>query len=410
MRQLLTVGEGLRRRYVDEMQLLPSAYEHSLLRVESTDVDRTLMSAQSLLQGLYPEGPQLGGESALASGVQPVPVHTVPADADYKLRASDNCERYLQARVELTGSREWQRKEEEAEDLLALVSSSWYDESVTLATIGRYSDMLVCEHAHGIEDVRGFPSETAPEVTALYDWVVQQRYAPGLLGRLSGGPILAQFKRDIMDFIDDKSANRLKLYSAHDSTITALLSALGILPCGMPEYASRVTLELLLDDSGKYYVRLMFNEEAFELPGCTSPCAVHDYFEATADSTLEEAVAECYVEEEERLSEPVDDVTTTGLSPLEHEPHEVDPNEQPGAEVPQPFPWDTVYWVLALAAGLMGLCGAFCFFFTRIAKSLATRREISMDAAEIELEMEEGDDDSTSAFIIGDEEEGLKRD
>lgn len=49
--------------------------------VQSSDVDRTIMSAQSALAGLYtPQGTQIWNNNLLW---QPIPVHTLPANVDY---------------------------------------------------------------------------------------------------------------------------------------------------------------------------------------------------------------------------------------------------------------------------------------------------------------------------------------
>ncbi len=54
MQQEYELGVKLRESYVKKSQLLPIEYQSETLYVRSTNVDRTLMSAQSLLLGLYP--------------------------------------------------------------------------------------------------------------------------------------------------------------------------------------------------------------------------------------------------------------------------------------------------------------------------------------------------------------------
>src|SRR5271157_460200 len=86
MRQEFELGTKLRSAYVAQDGLLPPRYTPGTLYVRSTDRDRTLMSAQSFLMGLYPQGtgPILPSStrSALPNGAQPIPVHTVPIGED----------------------------------------------------------------------------------------------------------------------------------------------------------------------------------------------------------------------------------------------------------------------------------------------------------------------------------------
>lgn len=57
--------------------------------MRSTDVDRTLMSAQSNLAGLYPpKGQQVWNKDLLW---QPIPVHTVPEEEDRILSSHAIC-------------------------------------------------------------------------------------------------------------------------------------------------------------------------------------------------------------------------------------------------------------------------------------------------------------------------------
>ena len=77
MEQQHRLGAYLRTRYGS---LLNSTYLASEIRVRSTDYDRTLMSAQSNLVGLYPV------KSNSDNGqvpIQPIPIHTVPITEDF---------------------------------------------------------------------------------------------------------------------------------------------------------------------------------------------------------------------------------------------------------------------------------------------------------------------------------------
>jgi hypothetical protein len=70
------LGAYLRTRYGT---LLSSVYHPSEFVVRSTDIDRTLMSAQSNLVGLYPA---LNATSDKVP-IQPIPIHTVSINLDF---------------------------------------------------------------------------------------------------------------------------------------------------------------------------------------------------------------------------------------------------------------------------------------------------------------------------------------
>ena len=71
------LGRYLRSRYGS---LLNSNYTASEILVRSTDYDRTLMSAQSNLIGLYPVNNATAEDRV---PIQPIPIHTVPMNEDF---------------------------------------------------------------------------------------------------------------------------------------------------------------------------------------------------------------------------------------------------------------------------------------------------------------------------------------
>jgi len=56
LRQHFVLGQKLREEYILGHKILPPNFNHSLIRVRTTDVNRTIMSAYAHLTGLYPPG------------------------------------------------------------------------------------------------------------------------------------------------------------------------------------------------------------------------------------------------------------------------------------------------------------------------------------------------------------------
>lgn len=61
MRQHYVLGQWLRKRYIEDMKFLSDYYNETEIFIDSTDVNRTIMSAQSNLQGMYSigKGPEI---------------------------------------------------------------------------------------------------------------------------------------------------------------------------------------------------------------------------------------------------------------------------------------------------------------------------------------------------------------
>ena len=91
MRQLFDLGSTLRTRYVGagatNANFLPAQFDASLHYTRSTDLHRTLQSAQSLLYAMYLNAGPVDNltNSSLPGRYQPMPVSTVVKFTDYLL-------------------------------------------------------------------------------------------------------------------------------------------------------------------------------------------------------------------------------------------------------------------------------------------------------------------------------------
>lgn len=91
--QLYRFGEYLRRRY---SQLIGSRYSPKEIYIQSTDFDRTIMSAQAALAGLYPPNFDEKWHDEIPFQF-PIPVHTIPWKLDHILTTGKHCPSYEDA-------------------------------------------------------------------------------------------------------------------------------------------------------------------------------------------------------------------------------------------------------------------------------------------------------------------------
>jgi hypothetical protein len=128
------MGTEFRRRYMVENSLFGPEYEPEEILVISSDVNRTIMSAESFLDGLFPAGTgpkiavdlrppmniqdidiieaRLNGD-AVGSCQQPVPIHTIPRSEDSMFHGVKNppCPRAGQLVKEATATEAFKAKE-----------------------------------------------------------------------------------------------------------------------------------------------------------------------------------------------------------------------------------------------------------------------------------------------------------
>jgi hypothetical protein len=79
---------------------------------------------------------------------------------------------------------------------------------------------------------------------------------------------------------NSKSDHRFVLYSAHDGTLLALMSALNLKHLAVPHYASHLAFELYFDKSTSQYVlSLVYDDERLLLQDCKSKSNVCNFEE-----------------------------------------------------------------------------------------------------------------------------------
>ncbi len=139
------LGKWLRCRYDD---FLRQSYNSNDIYIQSSDVDRTLMSAESNLAGLYePEGEQIWTSELRW---QPIPVHTRPVDTDYLTAGGvpSSCSSYQKAYAKYLQSPDVQNKIRTAKPFFDQISVRMNATVNNLTALLLVRDSWLCETVH----------------------------------------------------------------------------------------------------------------------------------------------------------------------------------------------------------------------------------------------------------------------
>ncbi|CAI2348577.1 unnamed protein product [Caenorhabditis sp. 36 PRJEB53466] len=272
--QQFRLGKWLRRRYGDWL----GEFDRNAIYIRSSDYNRTLMSALANMAGLFP--PRKG----LVEGVmwQPIPVHTKPKPTDKELYEDVAC-----PTAEKEMDSQW--NSEKAEGIrtefateLAFFSAKLNIPKMKLKETWRIFDNLFCENQHNIS----WPV-----------WINEKT-----LRRLRGGTLLEEIFQRFNAKASGSLGEKAKFfaYSAHDSTVAALLSTFGVFYDIYPKYATCLLIEMHTYPNETRIIRFFHKNETdsdflieYSIPGCDYPCTLQKLGDDLSRYFPEDWEAEC---------------------------------------------------------------------------------------------------------------------
>lgn len=273
MQQEYNLGIEFRKRYIEQSHLLPERYEAGTIYVRATDFDRTLMSAQSLLIGLYPPGtgPDTADSSlpALPHAFQPIPVFSAPAKFDdliVQQVSVQEHEQLMQRYVYTT--KEWQQKNNELKDKYGRWSALTGIQINKLEDLGMLGDTLYIHQLHHAPIPDGLGAQDTEEIITTCNWAFMAQVRPKQVGRAYSTKLM----RSIANYLHQGSRQQSKLkyvlLSAHDTTIANALSFLEAPLEQAPPYASNLNFSLYESDANAYTVKITYNGKPVSIPAC----------------------------------------------------------------------------------------------------------------------------------------------
>ncbi|GAB6025569.1 mitochondrial acyl carrier protein [Chamberlinius hualienensis] len=290
------LGQYLRQRYDG---FLNSSYDHRQFSIDSTDVDRTLMSAYCNLAGLYPPSGNQVWNPAIAW--QPIPVHTRPTESDYVLSTDSSCPKYDYLFDQVKNSPELVAINLENKYLYEFVTNQTGFYVYDIFSLNHVTDALYCDQCHNLT----WPSWVPPlwdQMWHLHDIKFRYEYAVPELSRLKGGNLLGTFISNMkVKSTGIEPTVKVLFFSSHDSTLAAFLGALQLFNDITPPYASAIILELYKDASDVYSVQISYRNDTkvepylLTIPNCSNLCPLDQFINLTAPMVPEDIVNECFI-------------------------------------------------------------------------------------------------------------------
>ncbi|NXP04026.1 PPAP phosphatase, partial [Thinocorus orbignyianus] len=315
MQQLFKLGQYTRERY---SSFLNSTYNRQEFYIQSTDYDRTIMSAQSYLSGLFPPtSSQIWNPELLW---QPIPVHVLQKATDNKLHFPlTGCPRFDELQNETQTSSEFQNRIQPYMDFIQTMAVNTGLQLNNLKILDNFQlwntyDTLYCEDIHNYtlpawatKDVIN-KMEKLAELSLLSLFGI---YKTEEKSRLQGGVLVNAILSSIKQAANSSKPRKMEVYSAHDTTLGALQVALNIFNGKLPPYAACQFFELYQESSGQVFSYLCKKKEwqysiemhyrndsskdpyVLTLPGCTSPCPLEKFAELVSPVITDNWSKEC---------------------------------------------------------------------------------------------------------------------
>ena len=185
MQEEYQLGMELRKKYVDEYHLLPANYQADTIYIRSSDFDRTLMSAQSLLMGLYPLGTgplQDDHKVGLPYAYQPIPIHTLPKNLDDVLLINVGPRfRLLLAQYVYTRP-DWREKTAELQNKFPEWSRLTGVKITNLEDLDSLADTLHIHQIHHIPMPQGLSDKDINQIIEAGDFAFAAQFKPNEIG------------------------------------------------------------------------------------------------------------------------------------------------------------------------------------------------------------------------------------
>ncbi|XP_065205551.1 prostatic acid phosphatase-like [Planococcus citri] len=285
--QEYNLGKWFRKRYDS---LIPQGYKYDLLKVESSDLDRTIMSAECFLAGFFPPS---SNETWADDGLkwQPVPIRAIPVDLDNIIGFRANCERYNLEKEQFNKSPEaldFYLKHRKIFNYIAANSGQKMSSDNVFYSIENafhLYDVLFVEKSYNLT-LPEWTNSIYPEPLTRFASLNLLLHTSVLGANAKDCTLIRKLVEEMEMKIHRKSNSLFHFYSGHDTTIAGLLTALEMYNdiFILPSYSASLIFELRQKHKN-YVVTILYRNSTnmppqfLHLRGCDHVCTL-DKFKA----------------------------------------------------------------------------------------------------------------------------------
>lgn len=201
--------------------------------VQSSALDRTLMSADCFLAGAFPNTNNASATKFVPTGAQVVPVFTVAESQDWLIRGYTRCPAYEKRLQTWFTSEEFKTKESDSAGLRAAVAAADPSLNTSLANWWNVYDAYNVWRTYGVGGARpDIDNATYAEMVSLAQWLETSKMRSSLAGNLLGGALLGRLMQALDAaagaHVNGSTYYKLLAFSSHYNTQLGLLAALGM--------------------------------------------------------------------------------------------------------------------------------------------------------------------------------------
>ncbi|KAF7417603.1 hypothetical protein HZH68_000256 [Vespula germanica] len=293
-RREFLIGKMLRERYND---FLGDLYRPQDVYARSTDIDRTKMSLQLVLAGLYPPAKEQNWNPNLPWLA--IPTHYAPERVDNLLRPQA-CSTYEDALEEVRQTQEVREKTAVYADVLKHLTEKTGMEVKSLSEVYEIFNLLTSQKNMNLTLPEWCTEELYQKMEDMVYLEYEIRFYTAKLRRLTGGMLIRKFIENMNINGEQNNPRKIYLYSGHEINIAAFTRAHDIHEPKLPTYGSAIIMEKLRNTEGKLFIKMLLwtgvSEEliTLKLNNCDEICSIDTYLENIKDIIPSDDETNCY--------------------------------------------------------------------------------------------------------------------
>jgi hypothetical protein len=230
-----------------------------MVYVRSTDVNRTIQSANYFLLGLYP--------LTTRNSNQQIPIHIVPTNQDHLLVVKPKDNVFSLTKLYIKNRSLWIKKTISHQNKLQYWSNETGFSLTNFKNLGLLADNLYIRKLNHLPLPKGISDVDATQIISLGEFGMINRFKAKEFTEPMGQEFIKTILTNMKLAIEHKTSLKYILLSGHDSSIMAVMNTLQTPLEKIPHYASNLNFSLIKNNN-QYYIKVNYNQKPVYIPAC----------------------------------------------------------------------------------------------------------------------------------------------